>query len=99
MPRMSGIGEVTVTELRKHLKDYVGSMQRTVVTRDNRPASILMHVKDYAHREALLDWALGDPQGWAEAMQAHHRVQAEGAGGIELEDLAKELQARRQESG
>ena len=85
--------EVTVTELRKNLKDHVGAIERTVVTRDNRPASVLMHVKDFMHREALLNWALDDPEGWAEAMSAHRRVQREGVRGIEIDELVRQRRA------
>lgn len=90
--RYGSMEEVTVSELRKNLKDYVGSMARTVVTRDNRPTSVLMNVKDFAHREALLNWAVEDPQGWAEALEAHRRVQEKGAGGVEIDDLARDLE-------
>lgn len=90
-PRSLPLDEVTVSELRRNLKDYVGSMERTVVTRDNRPASVLMHVKDFVHREALLRWALDDPEGWAQAMAAHRRVQAEGTRGVELQELEETL--------
>lgn len=82
---------VTVSELRRNLGNFVGGMERTVVTRDNQPASVLMHVKDFAHREALLRWALDDPEGWAEARRSHRRVQREGARGISLEELEDEL--------
>lgn len=54
-------------------------------------SSMPLPLKDSPHREELLRWAIEDPEGWAEAMRAHRRVQSEGVRGIELDDLKEEL--------
>ncbi len=82
---------VTVSELRRNLREYVGSIQRRVVTRDNRPTAVLIHYKDFQQMEALLDWALRDPQSLTRVMEEHRRVQSEGVSGVEIDDLAEQM--------
>jgi prevent-host-death family protein len=92
---------VSISDARKRLADLVGSVERTMVVRNNRPVAVILHMEDY---EALVAAQARehDPQRLARLVEAHREVQAGRRQGVvdfsrgdaeELLELADRLAA------
>jgi prevent-host-death family protein len=91
---------VSISDARKQLADLVGSVERTIVVRNNHPVAAILNMDDF---EALVAAQLRerDPQRLSRLIEAHREVQSGRRAGLvdfsqgdadELLDLADRME-------